>query len=72
MAPSIPSKDCDLHFLDPSNNDTVLEVYTLPRDVWFKEIEDVKARISQSEESKHNNPPTASDEASGAVEGNVS
>lgn len=41
---------------DPSSNETMFEVYQLPRDTWGKEMEDVKNKLIQAEESKVQEP----------------
>lgn len=48
-----------IHYVDPSTNDTMLEVYHLPRDTWMKEIEDIKVKISQVDELKSNDATVA-------------
>ena len=53
--------------LGSTNSDVVLEVYHLPRDVWLKEIEDVKSKMIESEHAKNTEPvpPAETDTAVG-------
>ncbi|XP_067928746.1 WD repeat-containing protein 93-like [Watersipora subatra] len=50
-----PSSDGDYLGLvaeNPTNSDVMLEVYSFPRDSWLKEIEDIKAKLHQSDAPK--------------------
>lgn len=52
-----------LHVVDPTNNDTVLEVYSLPRDIWIKELEDIKGKLAAAAEAKQQPQSTVITEA---------